>query len=123
MQPLTAQDLWPNAVYEGVRDQFRREVIAAKQVRRIAVGPSMSVLFENRLTVKFQIQEILRAEKIADPREELEGFNTLLPQAGELAATLMIELLGEDAAVKAQLARLTGIGKHVWLELDGARIP
>ena len=126
MNPLTTNDLWPNPVYEGVRDQFRREVIEAKKRRRVQVGPHMSLLFENRLTVKFQVQEILRAEKVTDPqtvKEELAGFNGMLPAQGELSATLMIELLGEDAAIKAELRRLTGIGRHVWLEIAGARIP
>ena len=124
MQPLTTTDLWPLPVYEGVRDQFRREVIAAKQHRRVAVGPFISLIFENRLTVKFQIQEILRVERITAPeavREELEGFNEMLPGAGELSATLLVELQGEDAAVKAQLAKLSGLADHVWLEVAGAR--
>src|SRR4030088_3082571 len=106
MQPLTPKDLWPLPVYEGVRDQFRREVIAAKQDRRVSVGPSMTFVFENRLTVKFQAQEILRVEGITSEegvREELEGFNGMLPGNGELSATLLIELRGSDPEVKAEL--------------------
>ena len=125
MEHLTAKDLWPLEVYEGVRDQFRKEVIAAKQVRRVQVGPTMTFVFENRLTVKFQVQEILRIERIKDPaqvQEELEGFNTMLPGPGELSATLMIELTGSDAAVKGELARLSGLREHVWLEVAGARL-
>src|SRR3979411_2847713 len=125
MQPLTPKDLWPLPVYEGVRDQFRKEVIAAKKDRRVQVGPSMTFVFENRLTVKFQVQEILRIERIARPdqvAEELEGFNTMLPGPGELSATMMIELRGEDAAVKAELARLYGISGHLWLEVGGRRL-
>lgn len=125
MRKLEAKDLWPLPVYEGVRDQFRREVIAAKQARRVTVGPIMTFVFENRLTVKFQAQEILRAERIAaeeQVREELEGFNTMLPGPGELSATLLIELSGSDAEVKAALARLTGLGDHLWLEFAGQRV-
>jgi hypothetical protein len=124
MEHLTARDLWPLAAYEGVRDAFRKEVIAAKKERRLQVGPSMAFVFENRLTVKFQVQEILRIERIADPAqvlEELEGFNTMLPGKGELSATLMIELTGDDAEVKGELARLFGLHDHVWLEVDGVR--
>ena len=124
MQPLNEQDLWPLPVYEGVREQFRKEVIAAKQHRRVAVGPFMTFVFENRLTVKFQVQEILRVERISAPelvREELAGFNTMLPGKGELSATLLIELSGTDAAVKAELAKLSGLGRHLWLELAGTR--
>jgi hypothetical protein len=124
MRKLEVKDLWPLPVYEGVRDQFRREVIAAKQARRVTVGPFVTFVFENRLTVKFQVQEILRAERIVaeeQVREELEGFNTMLPDAGELSATLLIELSGSDREVKAALARLTGLGDHLWLETAGRR--
>jgi len=122
---LTPSDLWPLSVYEGVREQFRREVIAAKRDRRVQVGPFISFVFENRTTVKFQVQEILRIEQIADPAqvaEELEGFNSMLPGPGELSATLMIELTGSDAEVKEQLARLFGLRDHVWLQVGGARV-
>jgi hypothetical protein len=122
---LTPGDLWPLEVYEGVRAQFRKEVIAVKRDRRVQVGPFISLVFENRPTVKFQVQEILRIERISDPAqvaEELEGFNSMLPGPGELSATLMIELTGGDAEVKAQLARLFGLRDHVWLEVGGARV-
>jgi len=124
MRKLDVQDLWPLPIYEGVRDQFRREVIAAKQARRVAVGPVVTFVFENRLTVKFQVQEILRAERIVaeeQVREELEGFNTMLPDKGELSATLLVELAGSDREVKAALARLSGLGDHLWLETAGRR--
>jgi hypothetical protein len=124
MRKLEVKDLWPVPVYEGVRDQFRREVIAAKALRRVTVGPFVTFVFENRLTVKFQVQEILRAERIVaeeQVQEELEGFNTMLPDTGELSATLLIELSGSDRDVKAALARLTGLGDHLWLEIAGRR--
>jgi hypothetical protein len=125
MNPLSTNDLWPNAVYQKVRDQFRREVIEAKKDRRISVGPWVSFLFENRLTVKFQVQEILRAERITDPAavaEELAGFNTMLPGPGELSATLMIELRGPDAEVKAELVKLYPLSNHLWLEVKSKRL-
>ncbi len=126
MQALEQKDLWPLPVYEGVRDQFRREVIAAKKDRRVGVGPFMTLVFENRLTVKFQVQEILRAEKITDPahvQEELDGFNAMLPDTGALSATLMIELTGPEAGVAQQLTGLTGLGKHVRLDVGGHLSP
>ena len=125
MKPLAITDLWPNPIYEGVRDQFRKEVIEAKKQRRVTVGPYITFVFENRLTVKFQVQEILRAERITDPggiADELEGFNSMLPRRGELSATLLIELTGTDAEVKAQLRKLYGIGQHLWLEVAGKRL-
>ena len=125
MKPLSTNDLWPNAAYEGVRDRFRKEVIEAKKDRRVAVGPWMTFVFENRLTVKFQIQEILRIERISDVAqvaEEVRGFNTMLPGEGELSATLLIELRGPDEEVKAELSRLYGLSRHIWLEVAGQRI-
>lgn len=125
MKPLTPSDLWPLPVYEGVRDQFRKEVIEAKKHRRVTVGPYMTFIFENQLTVKFQIQEILRIERITGPEqvaEEVEGFNTMLPGPGELSATLMIELRGSDAEVKAELAKLYRLSEHLWIEVAGKRL-
>src|SRR5580693_7513392 len=104
MKPLTTADLWPLPVYESVRDEFRRTVIDAKKHRRVGVGPFMTFVFENRLTVKFQVMEILRVEKVTDPAgvaEELEGFNTMLPNPHGLSATLLIEKVGPEAEVKA----------------------
>jgi hypothetical protein len=124
MNPLSTNDLWPLPVYEGVRDQFRREVIAVKKDRRVSVGPHATFLFENRLTVKFQVQEVLRAERIVEPAavaEELQGWSDML-QPGRLSATLMIELLGRDAEVKAELRRLFGLSKHLWLEIAAERL-
>jgi len=125
MQPLRKSDLWPLQIYDGMRDEFRRTVIAAKEHRRVSVGPYMTFVFENRLTVKFQVQEVLRVERIESPAgidEELEGFNTMLPGPGELSATLLIELTGTDAEVKEKLSRLTRLADHVWLELEGKRV-
>jgi Protein of unknown function (DUF3501) len=126
MQPLTVQDLWPTAVYEGVREQFRAQVIAAKKDRRVHVGPVMTLIFENRLTVKFQVQEILRAERVTAPEAvamELQGFNEMLPERDELSATLMIELTGSEPEVAAELKKLNGLSTHLFLELGDVRRP
>ncbi|MBS2027128.1 MAG: DUF3501 family protein [Deltaproteobacteria bacterium] len=126
MKQLTTSDLWPLPVYEQVRDEFRKSVIAEKTAhRRIGVGPFMSFVFENRLTVKFTLMEILRAEKVTDPShvaEELETFNTMLPPPGALSATLLVELRGTEDEVKHQLTRLTGLDQHVWLVVDGEKV-
>src|SRR2546427_11833287 len=82
IQPLTPKDLWPLSVYEGVRNQFRKEVIEAKKDRRVQTGPEISLVFENRTTVKFQVQEILRTERTTDAAqiaEEVEGSNSIIP--------------------------------------------
>jgi hypothetical protein len=121
--PLTEQDLWPLPVYEQVRDEFRSKVIEHKKDRRVTVGPFMTFVFEDRLTVKFQTMEILRAEKLTRPqdvREELDTFNTMLPGPRELSATLLIELTDESAA-KETLRRLIGLTGAVFFEAAGAR--
>ena len=125
MEPLTPKDLWSLSMYETVRDQFRKDVIAARRARRVQVGPSMTFVFENRMTVKFQAQEILRMERITHPSEvaeELERFNSLLPRPGELSATLLVDLTGTDLEVKSRLANLYGLRDHVFLEVAGGRV-
>lgn len=107
--------------YEKVRDAVRREIIALKARRRVAVGDRLSFLFENRRTVLFQIQEMIRAERIvADDRvrDEIDVYNELIPGPGELSATMMIEIV-EQAEIKPELDRLMGIdsGEHVWLQI------
>lgn len=108
---ITAADLIPYAEYERVRNQVRQAVIARKQRRRIAVGDRLTLVFENRETVQFQIQEMIRAERIVDPskvQEELDVYNQLLPTPGELSATLFIEIPNE-ADIKTELDAFMGI--------------
>jgi hypothetical protein len=107
--------------YEKVREGFRREVIALKARRRIPVGDRLSFVFENRETVLFQIQEMIRAERIvADARiqDELDVYNDLIPGPGELSATLFIEIEDKER-IKPELDRFMGIdeGRHVWLQV------
>jgi hypothetical protein len=107
--------------YEKVRDAVRREIIALKARRRVAVGDRLSLLFENRLTVLFQIQEMIRAERIVtDERvqDEIDVYNELIPGPGELSATLMIEIEDKER-IKPELDRFMGIdeGDHVWLQI------
>jgi hypothetical protein len=107
--------------YEKVRDARRASVIELKRRRRVSVGRYVSLVFENRETVLFQIQEMCRAERIADDakvREELDVYNALLPGPRELSATLFIEI--EDmACIQPILDQLMGIdtGQCVWLQV------
>jgi Protein of unknown function (DUF3501) len=107
--------------YEKARDAIRRDVIALKAQRRVAVGDRLSLLFENRRTVLFQIQEMIRAERIvADERvqDEIDVYNELIPGSGELSATLMIEIEDRER-IKPELDRFMGIdaGDRVWLQI------
>lgn len=123
--PLTLDDIADQRAYARERDRFRREVIAAKRVRRVSVGPVVSVVFESRLTVRFQIQEMARAEKLttdAQIQRELDVYNRLLPTAGELSATLFLELT-TDEELRTWLPRLVGIERAVVLEIGEAPAP
>ena len=99
MNLLTAQDLFSAAEYERQREQFRSHIIALKQRRRISIGPLITLVFENRETLRFQTQEMIRVEHILDPQkvqDELDVYNALMPGSGELSATLLIEITEQD---------------------------
>ena len=99
MKQLIQTDLLSIADYERQREPFRLQIIALKQRRRISVGPLVTLIFENRETLQFQTQEMIRVEHILDPRkiqDELDVYNALMPEAGELSATLMIEITEPD---------------------------
>ncbi len=126
MKKIEIADLKNLHEYELIRDDWRREVIAVKAKRRVAVGPTMTLSFENRLTVLNQIQEMCRVERIVKReavQAEIDVYNELLPGPGEVAATLFIEIPREGDIQKA-LDALIGMddGKSVWLEIGGSRI-
>ena len=99
MKMLTREELIPSEEYERQRDAYRQTVIALKRRRRITIGDKVTLVFENRETLRFQIQEMIRVERIMDPKkiqEELDVYNALIPNSGELSATLLIELTDAD---------------------------
>ena len=119
VRPLVLDDIADQRAYERQRDAFRREVIAAKRLRRVSVGPIVTLTFENRLTMRFQVQEMARAEKLttdAQIQHELDVYNRLLPAEGELSATLFLELTTEEE-LRTWLPRLVGIEQSVVLEI------
>jgi hypothetical protein len=108
---LTLDDIVDQRAYERERDEFRARVIAVKKLRRISVGPVVTLTFESRLTMRFQVQEMARAEKMitdAQIQHELDVYNRLLPSADGLSATLFLELTTEEQ-LRAWLPRLVGI--------------
>ena len=126
MRRLTVQDLLPADQYERSRDELRRRIIGLKEHRRIAVGDFVTLVFENRDTVLFQIQEMIRAEHIVAPeriREEVESYNEQIPESQELSATLFIEVT-DPTKVKSVLDRFLGIdrGQTVGLQLGNQRV-
>ncbi|MBL8039254.1 MAG: DUF3501 family protein, partial [Nitrospira sp.] len=111
MQALTSADLIPYEEYERQRETFRANIIALKQRRRISIGPWMTLVFENRRTLQFQVQEMVRVERIFDPakvQDELDVYNAILPAPGELSATLLIEIT-DEANVKERLDEFMGL--------------
>jgi hypothetical protein len=119
VRPLELEDIADLRAYERVREDYRRRIIELKRRRRVALGPIMSVVFESPETVRFQIQEMARAERILTDegiRGELEVYNRLLPGDQELSATLFIELTSE-AELRQWLPRLVGIERYLGIEL------
>jgi len=118
---LTLDDIEDLRAYERGRAEYRRTIIELKRRRRVAVGPIVSVVFENRETVRSQIQEMARAERMVSDEQiqtELDVYNPLIPEPGELSATMFIELTGEHA-LRRWLPRLVGVERAVVLELPG----
>jgi hypothetical protein len=108
---LTLDDIEDQRAYERGRDEFRRQVIAVKKLRRVSVGPVVTLTFESRLTMRFQVQEMARAEKMVTDQQiqhELDVYNRLLPAPGELSATLFLELTSEEQ-LRHWLPRLVGV--------------
>ncbi|HEY2748485.1 MAG TPA: DUF3501 family protein [Polyangia bacterium] len=124
MRKLTRADIRGPKLYAAIRDDLRKRVIEAKRVRRVSVGPLVSVVFENRTTMIFQVEEMCRAEQITEPakvQEELDVYNKILPDDGQLGATLLVEITNE-AEIAPTLERLVGLHEHVWLVVGGERI-
>jgi len=111
--------------YERRRDELRASAVRARRERRIALGPNATLTFENRETVRYQIQEMLRAERIAKPSEvlvEIETYSDLLPTGCELSATLMFEFPEESERTR-NLTALRGFESHLHLEIDRSDAP
>jgi len=99
MNNVTQQDLLSHADYEQQRSSIRQQIIALKKRRRVAIGDLVTLIFENRDTILYQIQEMLRTERIFDNekvQDEIDVYNALLPKAEELSATLFIEITDSE---------------------------
>jgi len=118
---LSREDLFSLEQYAEKRADFRQKVMQHKKHRQIALGPNSTLYFEDRLTIQYQIQEMLRIEKIfesAEIKEELDAYNPLIPDGSNLKATFMIEYA--DAEIRAaQLAILVGIEHVVYMQVEG----
>lgn len=118
---LSRNDLWSLETYAEKRADFRSQVMSHKLNRKIPLGPNATLYFEDRLTIQYQIQEMLRIEKVfeaAGIEEELQTYNPLIPDGKNWKATFMIEY--SDPEIRAaQLEKMIGIEDLVWVQIEG----
>ncbi len=121
MQKLTRDDLYSLEKYAELRSQFRDRVMAHKKSRHVQIGPNATLYFEDRLTMQYQVQEMLRAERIFEAEginEELEVYNPLIPDGSNWKATFMVEYTDIDER-RVALTRLKGVERRVWVQVAG----
>jgi len=121
MDKLTVEDLMSLERYARERPAFRARVLEHKRDRKLAIGPNVTWSFEDRLTMQYQVQEMLRAERIFEPegiREELDAYNPLIPDGSNWKATLLIEFPDVDERQR-QLAKLIGLEDRCWMQVRG----
>jgi hypothetical protein len=121
MKKLERNDLYSLEQYAEKRADFRAKVLEHKKNRRVDIGPNFTLYFEDRLTIQYQVQEMLRIEKIFEAdgiMEELGAYNPLIPDGSNLKCTAMLEF-GDVALRKKRLAELVGIEHKVWARVDG----
>ena len=119
MAQLAREDLMSLEDYAQRRDEMRKQVMEAKKARRIQVGPHVMLHFENQFIMQYQIQEMLRAEKIFEAegiQEELDAYNPLIPDGSNWKATMMIEFPDPDIRA-VELSRLIGIDEKTWVQV------
>ncbi|MDD9980833.1 MAG: DUF3501 family protein [Gammaproteobacteria bacterium] len=124
MDKLSRADLFSLERYHEIRAEFRSRVLAHKRPRQVPIGPNATLYFEDRLTIQYQIQEMLRVERIFEAEaieEELAAYNPLIPDGTNLKATFMLEYEDPDER-RRMLGRLRGIEDLVWLEVGAQRI-
>lgn len=121
MHKLERKDLWSLEEYAQKRNTFRQKVMQHKQERTLHIGPNVTLLFEDRLTMQYQVQEMLRAERIFEAegiQDELDAYNPLIPDGSNFKATMLIEF--EDVAERQKaLARLVGVEDVTWMQVAG----
>ena len=122
---LSLGDIADVRAYERERAEFRDQVLELRRVRRVAVGTIITLSFESRETIRYQIQEMARVEKLMtddDIQNEIDTYNPLIPEPGQLCATMFIEVTSDDS-MREWLPRLVGIERHVVIRLpDGSEV-
>lgn len=119
MEKLTRESLYSLEQYAGLRDEFRQTVMAHKRDRRLPLGTNATLYFEDRMTMQYQVQEMLRIERIFEAdgiQEELDAYNPLIPDGSNWKATFMVEFPDVEER-QAMLSALVGIENEVWLQV------
>jgi hypothetical protein len=127
MQMVHRDDVIDYAAYEETRPAFRQRIIELKKNRRLQVGPIITFVFENHDTVLFQIQEMIRTERLVDEgaiNYEIATYNQLVPGTNELSATMLIEIT-DSSRIKETISGLLGVntGDSTWLEIGAKILP
>ena len=123
MRPVRRGEIVDHATYSDIRETFREEVLEVKKPRRIHLGEQLTLLFENTLTVRYQIQEMMRVEQIvreADIRREIDTYNEILGGPGELGCTLLIEI-EDDQERSERLQEWFRLPEHLYLRMKDER--
>ncbi len=121
MSKLQRSELYTLEKYAEIRNEFRKKIIAHKENRRVEIGQHLLLLFEDKLTMQYQIQEILKAEKIFEAEgieEELEAYNPLIPDGSNWKATMMIQYDDIEERRK-MLGELVGIEDVTYMQVEG----
>jgi hypothetical protein len=121
MEKLTVEQLFSLEQYARRRNEFRLQVLEHKSQRRLGIGPNMTWCFEDSLTIQYQIQEMLRAEKVFEPagiQEELDAYNPLIPDGTNWKVTLLLEFADTELR-RDQLVRLRGVEARCWVQVAG----
>ncbi|HUL56650.1 MAG TPA: DUF3501 family protein, partial [Usitatibacter sp.] len=121
MAKITRESLMTLEAYAKARKDFRAKVMAHKKNRTVHLGEHVTLLFEDELTMRYQIQEMLRAEKIFEEhgiQDEIDAYNPLVPDGHNFKATMMIEYV-DEAERRAALAKLKGIEQRTWVRVEG----
>lgn len=126
MKQIQIDELLDIVQYEKQRNDYRKDIINYKKDRRFFLGPQISVTFEDRKTLKFQIQEMMRAERMIHDdkiQAEIDVYNTLMPEVNQLSATLFIEIT-EEEKIKEDLHKFIGLtdGDKLWIQLGEEKI-
>jgi hypothetical protein len=121
MKKLTRENLFSLEKYSEIRNDFRLKIMAHKKNRHLAIGPNTTLYFEDSLIMHYQIQEMLKAEKIFESSaidDELVVYNALIPDGNNWKATLMIEFTDEEER-RVALKKMLGIENNLWLKIEG----